>query len=763
MLADANFDNPMAGIINKPKDDTFRFRARQRRLAQVARILSGEYGAGGAEATKVVLDPHGRACTDGKTVWVPQNAIEGDEATNLLAQEAILAHEAAGHLRYTDFTSWDSLRRTVRTGRDDPLIHHMVNILEDTRINHLLGQDFPGSGKRVAYTNMYYTNMHRAKWASEEITDDNRLSAVMTAIMCETISNTPHFFDDEAVVACIDEARPLYQNAVKQPNTMEVIRQSRRVIKVIRNHFPLAETDRDVDEAGMPMDGMDGFSMDSMDSHSPGEIAESAKNQQNKEDEPEDVSPTRFDGMTTPTKEDAESAEKATGDESEEDSICRGLEGMGDGEGDSDGTGESVAGDGGGSTDGEAGEGEGEVGEGTSTSGDLTSEIGAYDDAEVSGDDGHTSADEDGLAGYGGIGQNTIITSNGEMVDMDVIMREAIECMEVEDYEALNDEADYEHEVTEAYAGIDQVTNGPDNTGHYMKVVDFFDTRQTRNGYRLGGDVDNIEQAFDHYESTVDKYEDTIQTLVDLYTRRLLGLDTRWNTHLRRGKLDTRRLSRYGTSRNLFRKRNIQDEPTANVILLVDASGSMGGHSEGVTGGSRAHHAANASVVFHEVFDRLGFNVEVVDFSSHYDIGTVGGTQIAVNRLYSNPICARTKAAIALPSTGSENSDGRALNWCYNRLSEMPKEVSANMVFTISDGAPAGPSPTNVSVSDDLKNVASNPPRGVEVFALGVCGSPVNMYYEHSLSISGISEIVDKGLFLIEDMLERVRTNRVVQ
>ena len=189
----------------------------------------------------------------------------------------------------------------------------------------------------------------------------------------------------------------------------------------------------------------------------------------------------------------------------------------------------------------------------------------------------------------------------------------------------------------------------------------------------------------------------------------------------------------------------------------------MGGHSEGVTGGSRAHHAANASIVFHEVFDRLGFNVEVVDFSSHYDLGTVGGTQIAVNRLYSNPICDRTKAAIALPSTGSENSDGRALNWCYNRLSEMPKEVSANMVFTISDGAPAGPAPTNVSVSQDLKNVASNPPRGVEVFALGVCGSPVDRYYEHSLSISGIDQIVDKGLVLIEDMLDRVRTNRVVQ
>ena len=759
MLADANFDNPMAGIINKPKDDAFRFRARQRRLAQVARILSGEYGAGGASATKVVLDPSGRACTDGKTVWVPQTAIEGDEASNLLAQEAILAHEAAGHLRYTDFGAWDSLRRTVRTGKDDPLIHHMVNILEDTRINHLLGQDFPGSGKRVAYTNNYYTNMHRAKWATEEIDDTNRLGAVLTAIMTETISNTPHFFDDEAIVACIDEARPVYQNAVNQPNTTEVIRQARRVIEVIRRHFPMAEDDRDMDEAGLPMEGMGDFEMDSMDSHTQKQISESAKNQANSGEEAEDVSPTRFDERTTPTKEDAEESSKLSESQSEGEGESTGGMGLGDdgddAEGDAEGTGEGESGTGDSDSDGETGEGV--------AGGDLDDTIGEYDETEVSGDAGNTEADEDGLAGYGGIGQNTIITSNGEMVDMETIMREAIECMEVEDYEALNDEADYEYEVSEAYAGIDGVVNGPDETGHYMNVVDFFDTRQTRSGYRMDGNVDNIDSASEHYEATVEKYEDTIQTLVDLYTRRLLGLDTRWNTHLRRGKLDTRRLSRYGTSRNLFRKRNIQDDPTANVILLVDASGSMGGHSEGVTGGSRAHHAANASIVFHEVFDRLGFNVEVVDFSSHYDLGTVGGTQIAVNRLYSNPICDRTKAAIALPSTGSENSDGRALNWCYNRLSEMPKEVAANMVFTISDGAPAGPAPTNVSVSQDLKNVASNPPRGVEVFALGVCGSPVDRYYEHSLSISGIEQIVDKGLVLIEDMLDRVRTNRVVQ
>jgi len=85
------------------------------------------------------------------------------------------------------------------------------------------------------------------------------------------------------------------------------------------------------------------------------------------------------------------------------------------------------------------------------------------------------------------------------------------------------------------------------------------------------------------------------------------------------------------------------------------------------------------------------------------------------------------------------------------------------MVFTISDGAPAGPSPSGRSVAEDLKIVAANPPRGVELFALGICGSPVHQFYEHHLTVNDLRDITDKGLHLIEDMLDRVRRNRVVQ
>ncbi len=721
----------------------FKNRIRQRRLAHVARILSGEWNAGGAKAISVQLNDNNVAATDGANVFIPRVCIPEDEAANLIAQEAILAHEAAGHLRYTDFAAWNDLRRTVNNGTDDILIHPMVNILEDARINHLVGQDFHGSGNKITWLNDYYTKRHEEAWAE---TGGDTLKGVMCGIMTEVINGTPSFIDDASVEAVLDDLRPLYANAVKQPTTKAVIKQARRVIEQLRIHFPLEESDETDCSDGAGGDGGEGDeSMDEsmpdaggeagthqevfeeimemleeagIDTHTLSDIEKAMREQARREAEgetvAEEVSPTRFDGM------------KVGGE------VSDGEDGDGDGEGDA---GKLV---------------EGEVSK-------ETGDMGAEYDEESVADATDMTSDNNGedTAGFGGVGTNSI-TKGTDDGQFEVIMREAVEAIEVEDTKVVLDAQDYVFDAEDSYE-ISEIHSGLDEEGHAIETVEFFDARSDHSS------PDHMDNAVEHYDLTVEKNEDSIQTLVEVYQRKLRGLDTRWNTQLRRGKLDTKRLNRNGLSRNLFKKRNVQDDPTANVIILVDASGSMGGHHEGVEGSSRAHYAAEAGVVFHEVFHRLGFNVEVVDFSSGYGKGTCGYTQIAVQRQAGHPLTDRVKAALRLPAYGAENADGRAINWCYNRLKEMGIEsASANMVFTISDGAPAGPSPNGISTSEDLKNVAANPPRGVELFALGVCGSPVDRYYEHSLSINGISDITESGLHLIEEMLERVRMNRVV-
>ena len=138
-------------------------------------------------------------------------------AANLIAQEGILAHEAAGHLRYTDFAPWHRLAGTVKSGKDDHLIHHFVNIIEDARINHLLAQDFPGSGKKLAFVEAWAMQKHKDRFDEEGVT--NASNAAIVALMTEIIAKTPHFIDDDSVRAFMDEARPLFHACVSQTDT----------------------------------------------------------------------------------------------------------------------------------------------------------------------------------------------------------------------------------------------------------------------------------------------------------------------------------------------------------------------------------------------------------------------------------------------------------------------------------------------------------------------------------------------------------------
>ena len=143
-----NGTRPHAGIEVDPAMVGWKNKARQVALNRVARVMSGELEKVGTPVKRVIVDARGRACTDGETVWIPMQMTD-DEVLNLAMQEAILAHEAAGHLRYTDFKAWKKVCDGIKAGDEDRMLHDFVNILEDARVNYLLSQDFPGSGKRL--------------------------------------------------------------------------------------------------------------------------------------------------------------------------------------------------------------------------------------------------------------------------------------------------------------------------------------------------------------------------------------------------------------------------------------------------------------------------------------------------------------------------------------------------------------------------------------------------------------------------------------
>ena len=195
--------------------------------------MSGELQGFGASVSKVVIDPQGKACTDGKTVWIPETLHE-NKVYNKIMQEAILAHEIAGHHRYTDFVAWNNLVvEPSKYGDCDPMLHQFVNMLEDARINHLLNEDWAGSGKMLDFTHDVFMQNHR-----KATTDDTPHSQqAMVAMMTEVIALQPHFSNTQEVIDFMDEVRPMMMNACKQPSTRSVIAQAKRLLTAYREHF----------------------------------------------------------------------------------------------------------------------------------------------------------------------------------------------------------------------------------------------------------------------------------------------------------------------------------------------------------------------------------------------------------------------------------------------------------------------------------------------------------------------------------------------
>ncbi|MBB3268321.1 hypothetical protein FHW79_005996 [Azospirillum sp. OGB3] len=79
--------------------------------------------------------------TDGHRIYVP--AFDPDEPDLCDLAYGVIAHEAGGHIQFTD---WNVVDRAY----NQPLRREMLNIIEDVRIEAALAVDYPGTRKTIA-------------------------------------------------------------------------------------------------------------------------------------------------------------------------------------------------------------------------------------------------------------------------------------------------------------------------------------------------------------------------------------------------------------------------------------------------------------------------------------------------------------------------------------------------------------------------------------------------------------------------------------
>lgn len=699
-----------------------------RRFGHIARIMSGELTGFGAKVQRVDINYQNRACTDGKIVSIPAD-LDADPVKNLIMQEAVLAHEVAGHHRYTDFVAWNNLVvQKAKAGECDPMLHDFTNIIEDARINHLLAQDFPGSGKRMDFTHDVFMARHKSK--TDETTSLKQQA--MVAIMSECIAHQPHWSTAPEVIDFMNDARPILNNAICQPDTSAVVRQAKRLIKLFRTAFPDDEEELDPTMGDFDMSG---------ESESQQEVEEAAREQQNQGRNPEKVSRERFSDKPS-LEENAENAQSGSDGNATEDeeSDCEeeGSNGTGDGEesedadGDADGdcSGEGEGeGEGTGKGDGDGdgnGEGEGdENGEGTGDgNGDEVSAPSTHDDIESfeGGTDFNPDGNADSMEDFQENYANLIADAHQQMVEIDRM--------------ALDDEMNLEEDQQRAVNDIG--TEKISIRGHTIEVT-------SRASDMFHHDYDYHRMALDEgletYDGAKKDNAQGIRILSEEIKRQLKGRNSRNQTGLKRGKVNNRDMWKVGqTGAKMFKKKVIPKKADASAIILIDSSGSMGG--------DRAVCAAKAAVVFSEVMENCGVDYEVIDFSTSH------GSSMRVRKSFNGTLGMTEKSVIASPTAGGCNADGYCVQWAIDRLMTRNGQ---KMLFVLSDGQPTDGGPNGMDSKQWLKNVTRNCPSEIALTGVGIQSSAVREYYNNNVVIQNVRELPDKMITIMRPMLKKLR------
>lgn len=679
-------------------------------MTKLGRVLSGEYEGKGRSIKKIEVGPSAPCATDGETVWLtyPINPQVTDPRLNLIMTEAVLAHEAAGHLRYTNFNAWKRVTDGIKRGAEDRLLHDFTNIVEDARVNYLLGQDFGGSKKRLDFAQEFMMEQHKAMVVGRELTDSEVPRMAVLAIATEVIMGTGHFFNHSKIISMMDDIRPLIKGALSSVDTSEAVKGARRLLETYRTYFPEDETDGDEYGASKSPEA-EGIFADDMDMDY---ITEAANTQKRNKQEAEKVERKRFKKVDVAIPdcdnagEGAGEAEGGSKSDAEGDAEGDGGQGDQSGEGAAEGEGDGADGD----SDGEGNGGKGDDADGDCDDGESGTSFteGAGENTDAGTHEGKIQLEDNHETGHmsGGTGSSDAMfgTDYAEnlLAEADTLL---------EGFDDMEFDEDGEEIVNEfAYAETFGLT---DDSGHAVIT-------QVNEEWRQGG-LESLE-AYNQVAST---NRAGIKRLGRQIERLIKGADSRFSTHHKKGKLDDNRLWSVRTSDRLFQKPKDHRAFNLRCVVLIDASGSMGGR--------RSKMAAQSAVTLCEALKQVGADYEVVDFNSSnggVDGFPNGATYINVRKGAHDALTTKVKRQVATPFAGSQNSDGYAVKWAARRTKQFGKDGAKRLVFIVSDGAPAGPAPPHMGAGEHLKAVLRDlEDDDVLLFSVGICGMNTSTWY----------------------------------
>jgi cobalamin biosynthesis protein CobT len=275
-------------------------------LEKLARILSKNYGC------EVRIEGN-KACTDGKTIWLPMLEDVSDELKADL--DAFLDHEVA-HVKFTDF---DELNRPKRLVNRFHL--ELFNAIEDSRIEELMVREYPGTAFNLDRLNEKWGSLMQDKrtempWpirlviAIREVYDnklpkvDKQIEPIMAAILpqCKALRkarNSKELLDATAeLIKAINAARELLAKGLPPVPDEEL----ENACKELRGETPIQLDPNRKDKKGKEAKGQEQY-----------DPATEMKEQEGKDGEPQDSD----SGESQDGEQDGESQDGQEGEQQE--------------------------------------------------------------------------------------------------------------------------------------------------------------------------------------------------------------------------------------------------------------------------------------------------------------------------------------------------------------------------------------------------------------------------------------------------------------
>ena len=236
--------------------------------------------------------------------------------------------------------------------------------------------------------------------------------------------------------------------------------------------------------------------------------------------------------------------------------------------------------------------------------------------------------------------------------------------------------------------------------------------------------------------------------------RRLIQIKARVQTQygVKKGKLDQSRLSRIcfdapGFNERVFKNRIENKTLDAAITVLVDMSGSMGGH--------KAFYALASTLLMNEVCSTLNIPVEIIGFTDAFSESASVGNVVPVMFVYKNFSDLRisnddiTRYFAISASFMAGNPDGENILWAHDRL--IKRKERKKILVVMSDGSPAASKGSKGLGEFTLKVIREiEASKKVDIYGLGLCADDVSYYYKANSVVTSPEQIPGTLLSLIE-------------